>query len=99
MSPMRRFSTILLAVTATALSVTTAATAGPAQALEHAGYRGIWHPQRAHHGVAVLARGEMPREVGRVEEVARAVVGDGEAGVDVAGVAGGDDGRGRARGL
>ena len=37
-------------------------------------------------------------EVGRVEEVARAVVGDGEPGVDVAGVAGRDDGRGRAGG-
>ena len=38
---------------------------GPAKALEDVGYRGVWHPQRAHHGVAVLARGEMPREVGR----------------------------------
>ena len=37
----------------------------PARALEAAGYRGVWHPQRAHHGVAVLSRGEMPREVGR----------------------------------
>lgn len=39
--------------------------AAPAKALEQAGYRGVWHPQRAHHGVAVLARGGMPREVGR----------------------------------
>jgi exodeoxyribonuclease III len=38
---------------------------GPAQALEGAGYRGIWHPQRSHHGVAVLARSELPREIGR----------------------------------
>ena len=38
---------------------------GPAQALESAGYRGVWHPQRSHHGVAVLARNEAPREVGR----------------------------------
>jgi exodeoxyribonuclease-3 len=39
--------------------------AGPAKALEDAGWRGVWHPQRSHHGVAVLARGELPREVGR----------------------------------
>jgi exodeoxyribonuclease III len=38
---------------------------GPAQALEGAGYRGAWHPQRSHHGVAVLSRGELPREIGR----------------------------------
>lgn len=38
---------------------------GPAQALEHAGYRGVWNPQRSHHGVAVLARGTVPREIGR----------------------------------
>jgi exodeoxyribonuclease III len=38
---------------------------GPAQALEGAGYRGVWHPQRSHHGVAVLARSELPREIGR----------------------------------
>lgn len=38
---------------------------GPAKALEDAGWRGVWHPQRSHHGVAVLARGETPREIGR----------------------------------
>ena len=37
----------------------------PAKALADAGYRGVWHPQRSHHGVAVLARGELPREIGR----------------------------------
>jgi exodeoxyribonuclease-3 len=39
--------------------------AAAAQALAHAGYQGVWHPQRAHHGVAVLARGEPPREIHR----------------------------------
>ena len=34
----------------------------PAHALEHAGYGAIWHGQRSHHGVAILARGEIPRE-------------------------------------
>ena len=38
----------------------------PAKALEAAGYRGVWQPQRSHHGVAVLAHREMPREVSRV---------------------------------
>jgi exodeoxyribonuclease-3 len=36
-----------------------------AQALADAGYQGVWHPQRAHHGVAILARGEAPRELHR----------------------------------
>jgi exodeoxyribonuclease-3 len=36
-----------------------------AKALADVGYRGVWHPQRSHHGVAVLSRGELPREVGR----------------------------------
>ncbi|HET9472172.1 MAG TPA: exodeoxyribonuclease III [Usitatibacter sp.] len=37
----------------------------PGAALERAGYPAIWHGQRSHHGVAVLARGEKPREVRR----------------------------------
>ena len=37
----------------------------PARAIEHAGYGAIWHGQRAHHGVAILARGETPRELRR----------------------------------
>ncbi len=34
----------------------------PAKALKDAGYGAIWHGQRAHHGVAVLAKGEAPIE-------------------------------------
>ena len=37
----------------------------PARAIAHAGYGAIWHGQRAHHGVAILARGATPREVRR----------------------------------
>ena len=37
----------------------------PALALESAGYRAVWHGQRAHHGVAILARGAAPIEVRR----------------------------------
>ena len=37
----------------------------PALAIEAAGYRAIWHGQRAHHGVAILARGAAPVEVRR----------------------------------
>jgi exodeoxyribonuclease III len=37
----------------------------PAAAIEAAGYGAIWHGQRSHHGVAILARGEKPREVRR----------------------------------
>ena len=37
----------------------------PALAIEAAGYRSIWHGQPSHHGVAILARGEEPREVRR----------------------------------
>ena len=37
----------------------------PALAIEAAGYRAVWHGQRAHHGVAVLARGGAPREIRR----------------------------------
>ena len=36
-----------------------------AKALADAGYAGLWQPQRAHHGVAILARGATPREVQR----------------------------------
>ena len=37
----------------------------PAKAVAEAGYGAIWHGQRAHHGVAILAKGEPPREVRR----------------------------------
>jgi exodeoxyribonuclease-3 len=37
----------------------------PALAIEAAGYGAIWHGQRAHHGVALLARGATPREIRR----------------------------------
>lgn len=37
----------------------------PAQAIADAGYGAIWHGQRAHHGVAILARGTTPVEVRR----------------------------------
>jgi exodeoxyribonuclease-3 len=37
----------------------------PAQAIEAAGYGAVWHGQPRHHGVAVLARGQVPVEVRR----------------------------------
>jgi exodeoxyribonuclease-3 len=37
----------------------------PAGALADAGYGAIWHGQRAHHGVAILARGQPPGEIRR----------------------------------
>jgi exodeoxyribonuclease-3 len=37
----------------------------PARAIEDAGYGAVWHGQRAHHGVAILAKGEKPREIRR----------------------------------
>jgi exodeoxyribonuclease-3 len=37
----------------------------PALALEEAGYPAVWHGQRSHHGVAVLARKARPREIRR----------------------------------
>ena len=37
----------------------------PVKAFEDAGYGAVWHGQRAHHGVAILARGETPAEVRR----------------------------------
>ena len=37
----------------------------PVAALATAGYSAIWHGQRAHHGVAILAKGEPPQEIRR----------------------------------
>ncbi|WP_280155509.1 exodeoxyribonuclease III [Piscinibacter sp. XHJ-5] len=37
----------------------------PVAAIEAAGYGAIWHGQPRHHGVAILARGQMPMEVRR----------------------------------
>ena len=37
----------------------------PAAALAQAGYGSIWHGQRSHHGVAILAKGTAPKEVRR----------------------------------
>jgi exodeoxyribonuclease-3 len=37
----------------------------PARAIADAGYGAVWHGQRAHHGVAILARDETPREIRR----------------------------------
>nr|AHZ45683.1 exodeoxyribonuclease III [uncultured bacterium] len=37
----------------------------PARAIADAGYDSIWHGQRSHHGVAILARGATPVEVRR----------------------------------
>jgi exodeoxyribonuclease III len=37
----------------------------PARVLEHAGYGSLWHGQRSHHGVAILAKGERPMEIRR----------------------------------
>jgi exodeoxyribonuclease III len=37
----------------------------PAAAIEAAGYGAVWHGQRSHHGVAILARGAAPREIRR----------------------------------
>jgi exodeoxyribonuclease-3 len=37
----------------------------PAKAIAAAGYGAIWHGQRAHHGVAILAKGEPPLEIRR----------------------------------
>jgi exodeoxyribonuclease-3 len=37
----------------------------PNSAIEAAGYGAIWHGQKSHHGVAILARGETPAEVRR----------------------------------
>ena len=37
----------------------------PVKALANAGYGAVWHGQRAHHGVAILAKGRVPREIRR----------------------------------
>lgn len=37
----------------------------PGLAFEAAGYGAIWHGQRSHHGVAILARGQRPLELRR----------------------------------
>jgi exodeoxyribonuclease-3 len=37
----------------------------PVKAIEAAGYGAVWHGQRAHHGVAILARDSVPREIRR----------------------------------
>ena len=37
----------------------------PMAAIEDVGYGAIWHGQRSHHGVAILARGQIPHEVQR----------------------------------
>ncbi|HEV7575053.1 MAG TPA: exodeoxyribonuclease III [Caldimonas sp.] len=37
----------------------------PRRAVEAAGYGAIWQGQKSHHGVAILARGQTPREVRR----------------------------------
>jgi exodeoxyribonuclease III len=37
----------------------------PVKAIEDAGYGSIWHGQRSHHGVAILAKGETPLELRR----------------------------------
>ena len=37
----------------------------PAGAIANAGYVAIWHGQRAHHGVAILAKGGMALEICR----------------------------------
>ena len=37
----------------------------PVEVIEDAGYGSIWHGQRSHHGVAILAKGETPVELRR----------------------------------
>ena len=37
----------------------------PAGAFDEAGYGAVWHGQRSHHGVAILAKGETPVEIRR----------------------------------
>jgi len=37
----------------------------PIKAISDAGYGAIWHGQRSHHGVAILAKGETPKEIRR----------------------------------
>lgn len=37
----------------------------PVRAIADAGYGAVWHGQRSHHGVAILAKGETPKEIRR----------------------------------
>jgi exodeoxyribonuclease-3 len=37
----------------------------PSRPIEAAGYGAVWHGQRAHHGVAILAHSDVPHEVRR----------------------------------
>src|SRR3982751_1499332 len=37
----------------------------PVRAIGGAGYGAIWHGQRSHHGVAILAKSETPKEIRR----------------------------------
>src|SRR5271168_1897395 len=37
----------------------------PETAIKDAGYNAIWHGQKSYNGVAILARGEQPREIRR----------------------------------
>jgi exodeoxyribonuclease-3 len=37
----------------------------PVDAIREAGYEAVWHGQKSWNGVAILARGEAPRETGR----------------------------------
>jgi exodeoxyribonuclease-3 len=37
----------------------------PVRAIEDAGYGAVWHGQRSHHGVAILAKGRAPSEIRR----------------------------------
>ena len=37
----------------------------PARAIADAGYGAVWHGQRSHHGVAILAKDASPREIRR----------------------------------
>jgi exodeoxyribonuclease-3 len=37
----------------------------PARAIQNAGYGAIWHGQRSFHGVAILSKGETPKELRR----------------------------------
>jgi exodeoxyribonuclease-3 len=38
----------------------------PREALENAGYRGVWHGQKSWNGVAILSRGHEVKEIGKV---------------------------------
>ncbi|SEJ65815.1 exodeoxyribonuclease-3 [Dyadobacter sp. SG02] len=38
----------------------------PEQAILDAGYKAIWHGQKSWNGVAILSRGELPREIRRI---------------------------------